>query len=299
MGYFHIMKKAINILIFSALFIPAASAQIAVQPDTALEAVPMQEIVIAADRSSQSRSAVAQQVTVLRQAEIAHANAQTTADLMVRAGGLFVQKSQQGGGSPVLRGFEANRVLMVVDGVRMNNAIYRAGHLQNIISLDNATLERAEILYGPASTVYGSDALGGAICFFTKKPVLSTTEALHTTGSAFVRYGSVNQEKTAHADISLAGRRLGSLSSFTFSDFGDLRMGANNGFSTSFGKRYYYIDRINGRDSLVHNSDPLLQRFSGYRQYDFMEKVVWRPGERASHTLNLQYSTSSNIPVSA
>ena len=53
-----------------------------------------------------------------------------TADAIIQSGKLFVQKSQQGGGSPVIRGFEASRILTVVDGVRMNNAIYRAGHLQ-------------------------------------------------------------------------------------------------------------------------------------------------------------------------
>ena len=291
------MKKLFKILIFSVLVLNTALAQQPVQTDSTLDVVPLQETVVAANRSSQSRSAVAQQVTVLRRATIELANAQSTADLLSNTAGVFVQKSQQGGGSPVLRGFEANRVLLVVDGVRMNNAIYRAGHLQNIITLDNAMLDRAEILYGPASTVYGSDALGGAICFFTKNPVLAGAgEKFHTTGGAFARYGSVNNEKTAHADVSLAGHHFGSLSSFTFSDFGDLRMGASNGFDGSFGKRYNYVERINGRDSLVRNPDPLVQRFSGYKQYDFLQKFLWRPSDRVSHGLNVQYSTSSDIP---
>ncbi len=291
------MKKTILFLIWVIPATFSATAQNTPERDTALEVVPLRETVIAANRSSQSRSAVAQQVTVLRRAAIEQANTQTTADLLMNTGGIFVQKSQQGGGSPVLRGFEANRVLLVVDGVRMNNAIYRAGHLQNVITVDQASLDRAEVLFGPASTVYGSDALGGAICFFTKNPVLAAEGASeHTTGTAFVRYSSVNAEKTAHADISLGSRQLGSLTAFTFSDFGDLRMGANNGFASSFGKRYYFVERIDGRDTLVPNPNPLVQRFSGYRQYDLLQKILWRPGAHTRHSLNVQYSTSSDIP---
>ncbi len=224
-------------------------------------------------------------------------NAQTSADLIQNSGAAFVQKSQQGGGSPVLRGFEASRVLLVVDGVRMNNAIYRAGHLQNIITMDNAALDRAEILFGPASTVYGTDALGGAICFYTKSPVFAAAgEGLKTGGNAFFRYGTVNEEKTAHADISLGGQKAAALTSFTFSDFGDLRMGKNNGFGSFFGKRNFYAERIDGRDSLVRNPDPYVQTFSGYRQYDFLEKIILHPTANSSHTLNVQYSTSSDIP---
>lgn len=265
--------------------------------DTTLEAVPIRETVISANRSSQARSAVAQQVKILTKNEIASLNAQTTADLIQNSGAAFVQKSQQGGGSPVLRGFEASRVLLVVDGVRMNNAIYRSGHLQNAITLDNAALERTEVIFGPASTVYGSDALGGAICFYTRNPVFAAEdENLKTTGNAFFRYGTVNEEKTAHGDFSIGGHKLGSFTSFTFSDFGDLRMGEQEGSAPFFGKRDFFVERIGGRDSLVRNRDPYVQKFSGYRQYDVLQKIVFRPNENSSHTLNFQYSTSTDIP---
>lgn len=265
--------------------------------DTALQAVPLRETVISANRVSQARTAVAQQVTVLSRAQIEQVNAQTTADLLQGTGAVFIQKSQQGGGSPVIRGFEASRVLLVVDGVRMNNAIYRSGHLQNIITTDNAVLDRVEVLFGPASTVYGTDALGGAICFYTKNPLLAAAgEGLKTTGNAFFRYGNVNQEKTGHVDFSVGGTRWAALTSFTISDFGDLRMGENNGFGPFFGKRNFYAARIGGWDSLVTNPDPYVQKFSGYRQTDLLAKLVYRPNENSSHTLNIQWSGSTDIP---
>ncbi|HAD13585.1 MAG TPA: TonB-dependent receptor, partial [Saprospirales bacterium] len=263
--------------------------------DSTHKAINLNETVISANRTLQSRAAVAQEVRVLGRAEIERTNAQSTADLLINSGAAFVQKSQQGGGSPVLRGFEASRVLLVVDGVRMNNAIYRSGHLQNIITMDNAALERAEILFGPASTVYGTDALGGAICFYTKNPIFSDG-GFKTTGNAFVRYGSANKEKTGHLDFSLGGKKLASLTSFTYSEFDDLRMGKNAGSGGTFGQRKYYVDRINGKDSLIWNSDPLVQKYSGYSQYDLMEKIVYRQSSNVRHSLNLQYSSSSNIP---
>ena len=287
------MKKIF--LFISVLTAAHAGAQ--APADTTLKVVHIRETVVSANRGSQARSAVAQQVTVLRRSDIEQMNAQSTADLIINSGAAFVQKSQQGGGSPVLRGFEASRILMVVDGVRMNNAIYRSGHLQNIITTDNAALDRVEILFGPASTVYGTDALGGAICFYTKNPVFAGEgEALKTTGNAFFRYGTVNEEKTAHADVSLGGKKAAFLTSFTFSDFGDLRMGENNGFAPFFGKRDFYADRINGQDSLVRNADPYIQKFSGYHQYDLLEKLVIRPNAHSSHTFNVQFSRSSNVP---
>ncbi|MCK7536351.1 MAG: Plug domain-containing protein [Marinilabiliales bacterium] len=96
-------------------------------------------------------------------------NPQTSADLLAKSNEVFVQKSQLGGGSPMIRGFSTNKILLVVDGVRMNNAIYREGNLQNVLSLDANTIENSEIIFGPGSVTYGSDALGGVMDFHTKE----------------------------------------------------------------------------------------------------------------------------------
>mgnify|MGYP001752126453 FL=1 len=123
----------------------------------------MEEITVAANRQQDVKMNVPQQVYVLSRNLIERANAQTAADLLTTDGLLTVQKSQQGGGSPMIRGFESSRVLLVMDNVKMNNLIYRAGHLQNIITVDPSILERVEVLYGPSSVSYGSDALGGVV----------------------------------------------------------------------------------------------------------------------------------------
>jgi len=260
----------------------------------------LDEVVISANKIAEQRRLVAQQIEVINQATIKNFNAQTSADLIQNTGQVAMQRSQQGGGSPMIRGFEASRVLLVIDGVRMNNAIYRAGHLQNIITMDNNVLDRAEVLYGPSSTVYGSDALGGVIHFMTRNPELAKGGALNFSGNAFTRFGSANNEKTGHVDFNLGGTRFGSFTSFTYSDFGDLRMGekTNKALGEEYWVRYKYAERApdNSGDVLVTNSDPYVQKFSGYKQYDLLQKFLFKQSDRVQHVLNFQYSTSSNIP---
>jgi hemoglobin/transferrin/lactoferrin receptor protein len=284
------MKKLLCLSALLSLYINSNA-----QSDTA--AAKMDEVIIYSGKFAERKKNIAQKVEVISARQIAQWNAQNTGDLLINTGNVFVQKSQQGGSSPVIRGFEASRVLLVVDGIRMNNAIYRAGHLQNVITVDQNSLERVEVLFGPASTLYGSDALGGVVLLRTKQPVLSSTNNLFATGSAFIRYSSANQEKTAHTDISVGGKKFAWLQAFNYSDFGDMRMGDNYPDKyPNFGRRTRYVDRINGVDSVVTNTDDRVQKFSGYRQWDLTQKFLYRQSNKISHALNLQHSNSTNVP---
>jgi hemoglobin/transferrin/lactoferrin receptor protein len=257
----------------------------------------LDEVIISANRFQESLKDVAQPVQVLNSKKIAFLNQQTSADVLQSSGNVFIQKSQMGGGSPVIRGFETNKVLIVVDGVRMNNAIYRGGHLQNVITLDNSMLDRLEVVFGPGSVVYGSDALGGVMHFYSKNPSLSYIDSLRVKANAFSRYATANSEKTGHVDVSLGNRKWGSLTSFTYSDFGDLRQGAfRNELYDDYGKRTFYVERQNNTDVIIENDKPNVQRQSGYKQYDVLQKFLYRQSDYVSHTLNFQYSTSSDIP---
>ena len=266
------------------------------QEDTLSEKI-LGEVVISASKFAERKKNVVQKIDVITSRTISHTNAQNTGDLLINTGNVFVQKSQQGGSSPVLRGFEASRVLLVVDGIRMNNAIYRAGHLQNIITIDQNMLERVEVLYGPASTLYGSDALGGVIHLRTKNPRLSNGDKLFTTGSAFTRYSTANDEKTIHANFSLGGKKLAWLQSYTYSDFGDMKMGKHYPDKyPDFGRRSQYITTINGIDSVIANQDDHIQKFSGYKQWDITQKLRFKQSTNISHLLNLQFSNSTDVP---
>jgi hemoglobin/transferrin/lactoferrin receptor protein len=277
-----------------------ALAKVVMQSQDTLKTSYLDEVVISANRIPEARRHVAQQIKIISPQLILNLNAQTSADLLQNTGLVAMQRSQQGGGSPMMRGFEASRVLLMIDGVRMNNLIYRAGHLQNVITMDNNILDRAEVLFGPSSTMYGSDALGGVVHFYTRNPILAKDKNTLFTGNAFSRFGTANNEKTFHADFTLSGKKVGSLTSFTISDFGDLRMGekVSHNLGEDFGLRSFYARRLadNSGDELVTNNDPYVQKFTGYKQYDVLQKFLFAQSDRVQHVLNFQYSTSSNIP---
>lgn len=255
------------------------------------------ELVISASRFEEKKEDVPQQIQLMKSRDLQFMNQSTTADVMQQSGNVMVQKSQAGGGSPVIRGFEANKVLLVVDGVRMNNAIYRGGHLQNVITIDNSMLEKTEIVFGPGSVVYGSDALGGVMHFYTRNPLLAYDSAKNNfLANAFTRYSTANKEKTGHVDFNYGLKKLGFLTGFTYSDFSDLASGKNrDDVYDKLWQRTFYVDRIDGKDSVFLNHKTNVQSPTGYSQYDFFEKILFQQSTRISHTLNLQFSNSSDI----
>ncbi|MDF9795904.1 hemoglobin/transferrin/lactoferrin receptor protein [Catalinimonas alkaloidigena] len=259
--------------------------------------IQMEEAVITVNRWEQKKAEIPHQIVSMKPSDIAFENPQTAADLLDRTGQVFVQKSQLGGGSPMLRGFAANAVLIVVDGVRMNNAIFRGGNLQNVINIDPTIIEEAEVVFGPGSVIYGSDALGGVMDFHTRTPAYASSDSFETETSAMVRYASANQEKTGHIDVSLKGKRLSSLTSFSYSDFDDLRAGSQHSEQyPDFGKRYNYVVRARGEDSLVNNPDVNVQVPSAYRQLNLMQKLRYRLTDKIDLVYGLIYSTTSDIP---
>ena len=249
------------------------------------------EVILLTRIDDENLKTTADRRVILHSKEIERLNTQNTADLLEKRAGINVQKSQMGGGSPVIRGFEANRILLVVDGVRLNNAIYRGGHLQNIISIDNASLEQVDIIFGPSSSEYGSDALGGIIHLKTKRPKFS--EKPKFSHSYSTRYATANKGISKHYDMQYMGADFALFSSFSHSDFDDLRMGSyrSHGFS-DWGKVYHFIE-----DGVQQeNADPNIQQNTGYSQTDFMQKVILKIDPQWTLTGNFQYSNSSNIP---
>jgi hemoglobin/transferrin/lactoferrin receptor protein len=289
------MKK--NILLISVLSCSIALAQ---EPsstnDSVSKLINLNEVVFSANKAEEKKSDVPYTIDVIKAKDIELSNPQTTADMIANTGNIMVQKSQGGGGSPIIRGFEASRVLIVIDGVRMNNAIYRAGHLQDAITIDNGMLDRAEIIYGPTSVMYGSDALGGVMNFYTKNPLFAPEKMLLKLNS-YIRYGSANNEKTGHVDFNLGFKKIASLTSITYSDFDDLRTGYARNPNPDFGRCYYTAVRnaAGTADSMAYNDKSNIQKRSAYNQVDIMEKLVYRASEKLDIGLNLQYSTSSNI----
>jgi len=271
---------------------PAFHVEVYLVPNTQTE----NETVVSANRTLEKRRDVAQKIQVIRASELQFQQQTSMADVLSNSGSVFVQKSQLGGGSPIIRGFETNKVLMVVDGVRMNNAIYRGGHLQNSLTLDQANMDRVELVFGPGSVMYGSDAIGGVMSFQTKKPVFSTTDKNLVKSGAYLRGFSAGAGFAANAQINVANQRFASLTSISYASFGDLRQGSKRSEAIgNLGYRPWYVSTTNGVDSMVTNADSSLQVGSGYNQYDVLQKFSYKQKQGVIHHLNLQLSNSSNI----
>lgn len=262
--------------------------------DTTIKTGNLNPISVYFNRWERKMSEVPNRITKLNFKQQRLQNPQTMADAIGVTGEVFIQKSQMGGGSPMIRGFATNRVLIVVDGVRMNNAIYRTGNLQNIISFDPLALEDAEVIFGPGSLLYGSDAIGGVMDFHTLQPKFATENKTIVNGDAFVRYASANQEKTAHANINIATNKFSFLTSVTSSDFSDLQMGKNGGQDSYLRKEY--IERINNQDVVVKNTNPYIQKQSGYHQNNLLSKLRYKPNEYLDIQYGFHYSKTGNIP---
>lgn len=281
------------------LFIIVGSMVYTIQAQTLTDTLSFDEVDIVTSKFNTPKSKVANKVEVMTKLEISLQNTQSTADLLAGSGQVFVQKSQSGGGSPVIRGFEANKVLIVVDGIRMNNAVFRGGHLQNVIRLDNSMLERADVVFGPGSLIYGSDALGGVLHFQTLKPKLAFNKKVEVSGGALARFASANQEKTGHFDLNIGTKKFASLTAVTFTDYGDVRQGASKNFlaadSLFIWDRKITVERINGKDSVVPNNDFNVQTKTAFYQYNILQKFVYNNLENMEHTLTLQFTNSTNV----
>lgn len=253
----------------------------------------LDQVVISASRFEQNQKEVPQRIISLKTEDIVFATPQTSADLLQNSGQVFIQKSQLGGGSPMIRGFSTNRLLLSVDDVRMNNAIFRGGNVQNVISVDPFSIQNTEIILGAGSVIYGSDAIGGVMNFYTKKPELSLSDSLLVSGNAIARYASASNERTFHLDANLGWKEWAFLSSVSYTNFDDLKMGK---FGPDDYLRPEYVSTINGVDQVVQNNDPRVQKFSGYDQINLMQKVHYEPNEYMKYDLGIHYTATSEYP---
>ena len=253
----------------------------------------LDEVVISATRWRQRKGDIPARIVSVDPKQVQLQNPQTAADLLEHSGEVFIQKSQLGGGSPMIRGFSSNRLVYTVDGVRMNTAIFRSGNLQNVISLDPFSLAGTEVFFGPGSIIYGSDAIGAVMSFQTLQPEFSTSNIAKVKGRANIRTASASGERTGHLDVQVGWKKWAILTSASHHHFGDLRMGKNGPDDYL---RPFYVERQNGMDLVKTNADPLIQTPTGYEQVNLMQKIRFQPNKHWSLDYGYHYSTTTNIP---
>ena len=218
------------------------------------------ETVVTPSRGEEAAFESPRAVEVTRRRQILDRGAGSTPAALEDQPGITMQRTNTGGGAPILRGLIGQQVLLLVDGVRLNNAITRFGPNQLLNTVDPYQIERVEVMRGPASVLYGSDALGGVINIITRRPQFDPGRAWDAAGDALARFDS--------ADTSLVGN---------LSVAGHLRaVGARLGGSL---KRF---------DDLVGGRETERQRFTAYREGDADVSLAW--AATSTSMLRLSYA---------
>ena len=218
-----------------------------------------------------------QEIVKINRSEIIQSLSTNTAKLIEKQTPITIQKSQNGGGSPNIRGFEANRILLIVDGVKLNNMIYRSGHLQNILSVDMYAINDISFVNGPSSIFYGSGAIGGAI-------VMNTINPYEKKEKVFVQqYESSSSSISSHYHSTYSINNLSALSSVSIKKYGNLFMGKN---------RFHGYDNWGTYDFATDNNEQL---FGEYSQIDLIQKFIFSVNSFSQIETNTQYSNTTKI----
>ncbi|MDQ7064697.1 MAG: TonB-dependent receptor [candidate division KSB1 bacterium] len=256
--------------------------------DIALEpaVIAMDELVVTASRVEEFEYDIPQLISMVTQQHLRDRMANQTPEALREAMGVFMQKTNHGGGSPILRGLKANKVLLLIDGIRMNNATYRGGNLQYLNTVDPFSLQRIEVVHGPVSVLYGSDALGGAIHLVTRKPALSSN-GLRWQAALRGLVSSADESRMAHGQVMVAGRRLGLLASGGWRSYGDVTRGSRGG--------EVLMQRLRN-DSRADRRLERTQSPNGYQAHDLFVKALWQPAADAEIVLAYQNSRQPEVP---
>ncbi|MCU0407378.1 MAG: TonB-dependent receptor [Bacteroidales bacterium] len=235
-------------------------------PDTLLTKT-LGEVVVTAGRYPAVALKTPDPVRVLGEETFKREQIRSSAEAVSLTPGVFVQKTNHGGGSPFLRGLTGNQTLLLIDGIRLNNAAFRYGPNQYFNTIDLFSIEKIEVLRGSGSVQYGSDAIGGTIQAFT--PGLMTSADPEWTGSAFLRAGSGKMEQSVHGHALFKGKSVAFRGGITYRNFGDLVGGDTTGVQTP----------------------------SGYDEFDFDIKGLVKTSERSDITFAFQSVNQDNVPV--
>lgn len=211
---------------------PVAAAEVADEapaetPDE--EAPPVYESVVVGTRHPEDPFRSDRAVATVGSGELAERAPRTAPEALAESPGVFVQQTNHGGGSPILRGMVGPQNLILVDGVRLNNSVYRTGPVQYLNLVDALSLERVEVLRGPGSVLYGSDAMGGVIRLFPVGSLWTDADGTALSATLTGIAGSADDQRTGHARLGLAHRGLRALVGATLRSFGDLEAGPGVG----------------------------------------------------------------------
>jgi len=261
-----------------------------------------EEITVTAERGLEASFDSPAAVNTLAARDLAGQWPRTAPEMLPEAPGVWLQKTNHGGGSPFVRGLTGNQILTLVDGIRLNNSTYRYGPNQYINTIDPYSLDRIEVLRGGGSTLYGSDAIGGTLHFLSASPGLAASGTeFHAAGRGKLAGGGM--ESSGRLDLRLRTRQWGLIGGVSLRSFGDLRAGGGLGVQSPSG----YDETAANLKGLFKLGDELLltAAFQSVRQpevpaYDQVAqrgyaRYVFSPQER--HLSYLRLTSFSSKPL--
>ena len=224
----------IGILFFSSLsgLLVAQNNTINSDDDT-IRQQNLSEVVITANRYSSDRFNTPEAIELLRSKTIEQNQLRSTPEALSITPGVFVQKTNHGGGSPFIRGLTGNQNLQMIDGIRLNNATFRYGPNQYFNTIDVFSLDKIEVLRGNGSVQYGSDALGGTIQAFSRDA--SFSEKPKWGSSLLTRFATQGMEQTLHADLDFGSEKVAFRGGLSWRNFGDVVGGDTTGIQAPNG----------------------------------------------------------------
>ncbi len=207
---------------------------------------PAQDItqtVVTAPRAGRTATAPGISEQVITAEELAATGERSLPRAIAKASGLFVQETNLGGGAPIVRGLIGNQILIVVDGVRLNDGTTRSGPNQSLNGIDPTNVERVEIIRGPNAVLYGSDALGGAILIWTRKraPLSRDKEGTRAVQlEAGVDANTAAEGAREYGSLSVATEDVGVLVGGSFQDWQMLHSGKGEVQNTGYHGQSWY-----------------------------------------------------------
>lgn len=228
----------------------------------------LNEVVVTALRQPQKNLIVPYTVSTLGRKDLDDYQYRTTPEAMMAINGVFIQKTNHGGGSPFIRGVTGNQTLVLVDGIRLNNSTFRYGPNQYLNTIDAYTINKIEVAKGTGSVQYGSDAIGGVVNLITTAPQFSETKNIFKA-KTIAKYMTGDMEKTIRGEATFSTKKIALIAGITKRNFGDLIGGINTGKQTP----------------------------SGYNEWAFDVKAKFSLKEKIQLTLANQFLQQKNVPV--
>jgi hemoglobin/transferrin/lactoferrin receptor protein len=231
-------KRLLSLILFLLSFGPTQWLLLAQEIDTlpakdSLTSQVLEEVVVTARRYESLQLNTPEAIKALASESIQDFQLRSSPEALVLTPGVFVQKTNHGGGSPFLRGLTGNQTLLLLDGIRLSNATMRYGPNQYVNTIDVFSIDKFEVLRGSGSVQYGSDAIGGTIQAFSQ--TLDTSQERSWEGKLIARLATQGMEQGMHGRINYSDARVALSGGITARNFGDMVGGDTTGIQTPSG----------------------------------------------------------------